>query len=176
MPNIRIDVFNKATIDAAIKAVEDYSTKVQAAAEKIAKGLADLGYQVAVGILGGHVWSGETLGSLTVEQVGEGQYVLYAQSAAILFFEFGAGVREGYGHPMAEDLGMGPGTYPGKGNWDNPKGWWFITDDPRLAVHTTKDGVMYAHSYGNKPHMPFYQADQAMRQDIVRIAKEALAK
>lgn len=165
---------NTASIDNAIKQLDEYQKRVERAGEYIAKHLADIGYEVAYGVISGHVWSGETAESLEVVQEGN-RYILRAASKAILFFEFGAGATYGYGHPMAGEFGMGPGTYPdGKGHWNDPNGWWFPTDDPRLIRRTDSKGQGWGHSYGNAPHMPFYLADREIRDNILKVAKEAL--
>lgn len=130
-----------------------------------------LGYDVAYGIMGGHVYSGETIGSLSVVEESPTRHILMAASKAILFFEFGAGVSGG-GHPLAGDFGMGPGTYPGQTHAFNPNGWWFPTDDPNLIVKTNRDGQGFGHSYGNPPHMPFYNASRRMRDDLLDVARE----
>ena len=173
MPEITLRL-NDASIAAAIKEIKAYAKKVESAGEKIAKELSDRGYAVAYGVMSGHVFSGETLASLEVVKEAPNRYILRADSTAILFFEFGAGVRYGGGHPWDDDFGFGPGTYPGNGHWDDPEGWWFPTDDPRLAIRHDKDGQGWGHSYGNKPYMPFYKADKQMRADILEVAKEAL--
>lgn len=174
MPRIVIDRLDPNSIDRAIRQVEDYGRRVERAAGYITEGLAQIGYEVAASIMAGHVWSGETIESLTVEEVEENKYILYAESTAILFFEFGAGVRYGGGHPWDGELGMGPGTYPGQKHAFDEGGWWFPTDDPRLILRTDKSGQGWGHSYGNPPHMPFYTASVNMRNDILRLAKEAL--
>ena len=75
-----------------------------------------------------------------------------------IFIEFGAGITYGYGHPLAGELGVGPGTYPeGKGHWDNPGGWWYAHGQ---------------HSYGNPPAMAMVAARDAMVADITTIARE----
>lgn len=178
MPKITLNPFSPSSIQKVIDQVREYQKKVEKAGAEIAKELADLGYQVAYGIMSGHVFSGETSESLEVKKVSDNQYILYAASKAILFFEFGAGVAYAdTDHPWASDFGYGPGTYPGNGHWDDPQGWWFPTDDPRLIVYTSKKtGKSYGHSYGNKPHMPFYKADQAMIDNLVKIAKKVLTQ
>lgn len=173
MPKISLKL-NSASIEKAIGALKGYEKKVEEAGDKIARELAHLGYSVAYGVMSGHVFSGETIESLEVVEDGPGRYILYAASQAILFFEFGAGAKYGAGHPWDDDFGFGPGTYPGAGHWDDPEGWWFPTDDPRLIIRTDKHGQGWGHSYGNKPYMPFYKADKAMREDILNAAKEAL--
>jgi hypothetical protein len=120
-----------------------------------------------------HVYSGETISSLQVYQESANKFILQAGSVALLFFEFGAGAI-GYGHPLAGEFGMGPGTYPQQTRAFDPNGWWFPTDDANLAVRTNKDGQMWGHSYGNEPHMPFYQASQQMRADLLKVAREVM--
>ena len=136
---------------------------MRSAADNIARRLGEYGYQVAWQILDGHIDSGETIGNLRVEQVGTHQFRLVTDSQAILFFEFGTGLG-GYGHP--NPLEYGPGTWStgpqGKGHWDDPNGWYYY-----------KNGRRY-HTYGQPPHMPFYQADQEMIRRFVEIAREEM--
>lgn len=160
------------SINAAIKQLDDYAKRVDRAGAEIASRLADIGYDVAYGIISGHVFSGETLGSLEVVQE-NGKYILRAGSKALLFFEFGAGLI-GDGHPMAGDFGYGPGTYPGQKHAFDPNGWWFPTNDERLIIRRSKDGQGWGHSYGAEPHMPFYLADREIRENILKIAKEVI--
>lgn len=166
---------NPDSIDAAVRQLRGYAQTVDEAAEKIAKRLADTGYEVAYGVMAGHVFTGETINSLKVTQEGVNRYVLSAGSTALLFFEFGSGLKGG-GHPMAGQFGYGPGTYPGKGHWNDPNGWWYPTDDPRLIVKHGKDGQGYGHSYGNPPRMPFYLADREIRDNILRVAREVITE
>lgn len=174
MPVIKMSLSPKS-INKAIKKLEAYQNRVEKAGEEIARRLGKLGYDVAYGVMSGHVFSGETIESLTLLQgAKENQYILMGESQALLFFEFGAGAKYGAGHPWDDDLGFGPGTYPGNGHWDDPEGWWFPTEDPRLVIRRDKNGQGWGHSYGNKPHMPFYKADKAMRDQILSIAKDIL--
>lgn len=80
----------------------------------------------------------------------------------ILFLEFSAGIKYGtdsYPTPAGDKYGMG--TYPGKGHWDDPKGWWY--KDENGEVH---------HSYGNRAYMPIYHAEQAIILAVRQTAKE----
>lgn len=174
MPKIKLSL-STSSIQSAIDQLNTYSKKLETAGAQIAKRLADIGYDVAYGVMSGHVFSGETSESLTVQKEADNKYILYAASQAILFFEFGAGAKYGSGHPWDDDFGFGPGTYPGNGHWDDPEGWWFPTDDTRLIIRTDKNGQGWGHSYGNKPHMPFYKADKAIKENLLRVAKEVLA-
>lgn len=171
---IRISLSDVASVDAAIRELEAYRDTLPQKAEQIAEQLANAGYNVAFGIMAGHIYSGETISSLSVQQTGPTRFELVAGSVALLFFEFGAGIP-GVGHPLADDLGMGAGTYPGQTHAFDPNGWWFPTDDPNLAVYTAKDGRMYGHSRGQAPHMPMYQAAMEMRRSLEKIAREVFA-
>ena len=158
-----------SSIDAAIQQLEAIRDELPRKAALIAQKLADIGFYVAYGILAGHVYSGATIDSLEVKQVSETRYEIVAESEAIMFLEFGAGLV-GYGHE--KPMGYGPGTYPGQTHALNPGGWWFETDDPNLAKHTTKDGKMYGHTYGTPAYAPMYNAAKEMRSQVERIARE----
>ena len=88
--------------------------------------------------------------------------MIYASGTAVAFIEFGSGAAMGYGHPMAGEHGLGPGTWStdeslgGKGHWDDPNGWYY--------KHGEK-------SHGNPPAMAMYDAVQAMTAEITTIAK-----
>ena len=80
----------------------------------------------------------------------------------VLFVEFSAGISYGtdsYPLPSVDKYGMG--TYPGKGNWDNPNGWWYKDESGKLH-----------HSFGNRAYMPMYHAEEAIIISVREIAKE----
>lgn len=80
----------------------------------------------------------------------------------ILFLEFSAGITYGTdSYPLPSGSKYGMGTYPGKGHWDDPNGWWYV--DERGEKH---------HSYGNRAYMPMYHAEQSIIIQIRTIAKE----
>lgn len=162
-------------IEETIMNLQNYSTDLVKKANELCKKLAELGYDVARLELSGHIYTGETIASLTVTQVDEAHYTLSAGSKALLFLEFGAGIQ-GVGHPLAGQFGMGAGTYPGQRHAFDPNGWWFPTDDPTLALHYDKNGQGWGHTYGNPPHMPMYQAETRIRTDIERVANEVFKK
>lgn len=172
MPVIRMSI-STASISKAITEVEQYRDRVKKSAEEIARRLSLMGYDVAYQIMSGHIYSGATLNSLTIVEKSPTKFVLMAGSKALLFFEFGAGVI-GYGHPLAGKFGMGPGTFPDQKHALDPNGWWFPTDDPNLILRKDKDGQGWGHSYGNEPHMPFYEASRKMRDDLLQVAKEVM--
>lgn len=168
--NISINVFDPGSVESAITRLEEYASKLASKADLLAKRLAESGYETAQVILAGHVYTGETLGSLTVTG-SDGEYCLMAGSEALLFVEFGAGIQ-GVGHPLAGQFGMGAGTYPGQTHAFDPNGWWYPTSDPALVRRWDKNGQGWAHSYGNPPHMPMYAAEREIKNRIEKFAKE----
>ena len=97
-----------------------------------------------------------------------------ANSTAVLFLEFGTGLK-GFGHPEASENGMGAGTYPGQTHAFDPNGWMFETDDPRLIVHYSNNGKGLGHSKGMAPAMPMYNAVKGIEQDLESIIREVFA-
>lgn len=82
--------------------------------------------------------------------------------STILAIEFGAGIYwNKEKHPQADELGYGPGTFPGQ-------------------IHAFKDGWFYwdekandwRYTHGVKATMPMHQADIAIISDVKRIAME----
>lgn len=148
------------SLNQAIRAVDKYKQNMLRKCALFTSRLGAEGKMVANAVMSGHVFSGETIDSLKFEDLGGGHGQLVTASKAILFFEFGAGIG-GVGHPLAGEMGMGAGTYPGKGHWNDPNGWWYRGDDGN-----------WHHTYGNAPHMPMYKASRAMIAAIERIGRE----
>lgn len=161
-------------LDKAIKDFERLNDKLDDAAHEIVSKLANRGYEVAYQTMAEGVYTGETIGSLTIVENDPTHYILMASSKAILFFEFGAGVY-GVGHPQAGEFGMGAGTYPNQKHALDPNGWWFPTDDPNLAQHYDAQGQGWGHTYGNPPHMPFYNAGQRIKDDLEEVVREVFS-
>ena len=160
---IKINVFDPASIEAAKKQLEDYSKSLERKAQDLCARLAEKGLWYAEWNFSGIQWtySGDVDCQLNVEQVDDTHYAVTAAGETVLFLEFGAGVRLGYGHPKANEMGMGPGTYPNaKGHWDSPHGWWYVDEGGKH------------HTYGNAPGMPMYNAGQDLRKEILQVARE----
>ena len=86
-----------------------------------------------------------------------------ASGQAVLFIEYGAGAKMGYGHP---DPGpYGPGTYPGKGHWNDPNGWIYG------GIGSGKSRVPLR-TWGNPPACAMYNAEQDMYYRAYDIASE----
>jgi hypothetical protein len=145
-----------ASIKSGIKELQQYKRWIIDKEAELRSRLASLGATVASIEFSRAIYNGNNDVSVRVDDTGS-VAVIYAEGESVAFIEFGAGKEYGYGHPQAGEHGMGPGTYPGKGNWDNEKGWWYGHGQ---------------HSYGNPPAMAMYDAVQKMTEDLTRVAKE----
>ena len=159
---IRINGISEATIKAATQEMHRYAQWVaQKEAELITK-LAERGKDVASIKFATAKYDGTNDVSVRVDSTGS-VAVIYAEGSAVAFIEFGSGAKEGYGHPLADEHGLGPATWSmneelgGKGHWDDPHGWYY--------KHGEK-------SHGNPPAMAMYDAVQTMTAEITSIARE----
>lgn len=151
-------------IKAAQKQLRDYQKEITQKCRLLVSELSDIGLKSVEAVLQQHIDSGQTIGSLRIEENSSGQIIRMAvvvESDAILFLEFGAGITySGTQNPKAGELGYGPGTYPGKGHWNDPNGWWYPDENGE-----------YHHTFGTKASMPMYKASVKMRQSVFKVAK-----
>lgn len=135
-------------------ALKDYQKWLERKTDELARRLADIGVQKAEINFSAAYYDGEEDHTLEVIPVEPNCYTVRASGETVLFVEFGTGLV-GYGHP--EPNGYGAGTYPGKGHWDDPNGWYYGHGK---------------HSYGNPPNMPMYNTVKELELDLERIVKE----
>ena len=161
---IRLNLFDPASVQAAIREIEAYKKWVVEKANELAERLADMGaVNVSLGFSRA-VYTGDKDVDVTVEQLSDNKYAIVASGETVLFLEFGSGITYGYGHPNPSVDGqpMGPGTYPSdKGHWKDPKGWWIPGSE---------------HTYGNPPSMTMYQTGKDLRENLEQIAREVFSK
>ena len=142
------------------KALKDYDKWLKQKSDELCKRLADMGAVKASLYFARAVYTGPEDHEISVEPR-NGGYAVRANGDMVLFVEFGTGLV-GYGHPEVHD--MGPGTYPGKGHWDDPNGWYLPKEKQ------AKDGTK--HTYGNPPNMPMYSTVKELEQELARVVKE----
>lgn len=144
--------------------LKEYQRWQQERAKELAERLAVLGGTVASIRFKRAFYKGMMDATVSVVAIPDG-YKVVANGESVLFIEFGTGIKHGYGHPEAQEFGMGPGTYPdGKGHWNDPNGWYL----PKSAGG--------GHTYGNPPAMPMYEARKQIEQELPRIVKEVFTK
>ena len=154
---VDVNIFDYASVSRAKRSLEEYAADLIEKANTVCERLATIGAVRASLDFSRAIYNGTNDVAVTVEPIDNG-YAIHATGNAVLFIEFGSGASYGYGHPEPE--GYGPGTYPGKGHWDDPNGWWYGTHE---------------HSYGNPPAAAMYHAKQDVLQEVQRIAYEVFA-
>ena len=151
---------SEKSVQKAMNELEAYKQWVSEKEQELRQRLASIGATVASIQFSRAIYNGTTDVSVRVDDTGS-VAVIYAEGESVAFIEFGSGSKYGYGHPQAKELGVGPGTYPGKGHWDDPKGWWYAHGK---------------HSYGNPPAMAMYRAVETITEQITMIAEEVFGK
>ena len=149
------------SIDDIIKGLEVYKQSLKVKADALVKALAEMGATNVSLIYARTPYTGPKITDVTVEERGEGKYAIVASGQTVLFLEFGAGVTYGEGHP--NPIGYGPGTYPGKGHWNDPNGWYL----PKSAL-----GISGVHTYGNAPSAAMYHTGKGLHQIVKQAAME----
>lgn len=160
---ITIDDLSQKNLTKAIREIREYQKWVEKKETELRVRLASLGATVASIQFSRAVYSGTKDVTVRVDDTGS-VAVIYAEGESVAFIEFGTGIKHGYGHPQADEFGVGPGTWSegenGKGHWDNPGGWYFAHGQ---------------HTYGNPPAMAMWSAVQAMTEQLTQIAREVFS-
>ena len=154
---VDVNIFDYASVSRATRSLEEYAADLIEKANTVCERLASMGAVRASLDFSRAIYNGTNDVAVTVEPIDNG-YAIHATGNAVLFIEFGSGASYGYGHPEPE--GYGPGTYPGKGHWDDPNGWWYGNHE---------------HSYGNPPAQAMYNAKREIQAEVQRIADEVFA-
>ena len=158
---IVIDPFSKASIDAAIKQVQQYEKDFKAKETEFVRRLKELGVSVATTGFATAEYDGVNDVLIAETQQGNRAAVI-AYGETVGFIEFGTGVK----YPEWDSAGMDytppkHGTY-GKGRGKQPHGWYFRQSDGAKARHT----------YGNPPAEAMLTARNEMIDQITTIARE----
>ena len=154
---VDVNIFDYASVSRATRSMEEYAADLIEKANTVCERLASMGAVRASLDFSRAIYNGTNDVAVTVEPIDNG-YAIHARGNAVLFIEFGSGASYGYGHPEPE--GYGPGTYPGKGHWNDPNGWWYGNHE---------------HSYGNPPAQAMYNAKRDIQAEVQRIADEVFA-
>lgn len=166
--NVTVNVFDPRDMQLATNEIEEYLADLQIKANEICERLASIGALSASFGFRNAIYNGVNDTQISVEPIENG-YAIHARGNAVLFIEFGSGATYGYGHPEPGEYG--PGTFPGKGHWNDPKGWWF----PKDSIDAQTGSDRYVHSYGNPPAAAMYEAQQEVIRRIQEVADEVFA-
>ena len=165
---IKINLFDSRSLDKAIQEIRQYQNSLPRKVQTFIDRLAKEGLQVVQSTM--ESVPDEEKGPYYTEIVNTSNGDIIGAAIRltgdkVLFIEFSAGITYGtdnYPLPSGDKYGMG--TYPGKGHWNSPYGWWYV--DEQGNKH---------HSYGNRAYMPMYHAEQAIIIQVSHIAREVFS-
>lgn len=152
----RVDIIAGEGLSALEAGLEEYENLMTNRIGEVCRQLAEIGKETATEYYSGAYYDGDGDVSVSAEPRGENCYAVVAGGSAVLFIEFGAGLI-GYGHP--DPMGFGPGTYPGKGHWNDPRGWYY-------------PGGNGLRTHGNVPNPGMYYAHKAVDASVERVVKD----
>ena len=160
MKHIKVRL-SQDSIRQAISELKAYKAELDEKMAIVCRKLAERGLEVVKAAYGNVDYLGDRSITYEVMEKEPGRvYAVQARGKAVLYLEFGAGAKYGYGHPEAGLHGRGPGTYPPTNPqhpyWDDPNGWW----------------INGQHTYGNPPSKGMYDA----RFRIIAEIKEVMAE
>lgn len=158
---IRINPFDKASIDQAIKQLKEYERDFEIKEKEFFRRLAEIGVTTARGIYSIADYDGVNDVTVALVEKSNG-YDVVAAGQSVGFIEFGTGVN----NPEWDNTGMDytppkHGTY-GKKLGANPKGWYYTPNPGAKAVHT----------YGNPPAEAMRTARDQIVENVIRVARE----
>ena len=170
---ITIDIFNPASIDAAVKEIRDYADWVKRKTDELRERVAyfiakDASAVFNTAVADDLIGEGAVIGSVNVVVEDNGNMTLViANGEDAVFMEFGAGVYYNGGvgsspNPLGAALGYTIGSY-GKGN--GAKAVWGFNGE---------DGTLHL-THGVPASMPLYRALQSVVNDIEQIAREVFS-
>lgn len=158
---IVIDPFDKKSIDAAIKKVQQYEKDFQRKEIEFVRRLKEIGVSVAE--TGFALADYDGVNDVLIAETQNGtRAAVIAYGETVGFIEFGAGVKyPEWNNAGTEYTPPKHGTY-GKGRGKNPHGWYFKQSEGAAARHT----------YGNPPAEAMLAARDEMIQRVTEIARE----
>ena len=162
-----------ASLDAAIKEIQDYRQNIEDKVIEFVNLLIQDGVAVASARLSSTI--GDSTDAAVNFSVNDNGETVSAEidlnGTEALFIEFGSGIayNTGVQHPQADEFGYGPGTYPSKhppNKAINPGRWVYGHDDNGDPLWTI----------GTQASMPIYYASEEMRNKVIQRAKEVFRR
>ena len=157
---IRVNPFDKASIDSAIKQVQEYKKDFLAKEEIFVKRLAEIGVSVASTGFALADYDGNNDVTVRLEWRGN-KAIVIAEGETVGFIEFGTGIK----NPEWDNSGMDytppkHGTY-GKKHGARPHGWYFKPGEGAVQ-----------HTFGNIPAEAMRTARDVMIEKVTQVARE----
>lgn len=154
---------DRASIDKAIRDVEEYQRWLTTKTDELVQELAKEGVAIASAKFASAQYDGDNDVLVSWTSEGQGTAVVMADGSTALFIEFGTGIAFPDSHPEAT-ADVFHGTWSegplGKGHWDDPNGWYY--------AHGKK-------SIGNPANMSMYQTVRELETKFATIARRVFS-
>lgn len=160
-----------SSIDQAIKELQNYKKWLLEKTQEFLKELGNEGVEISSAKFSEATYDGTNDVTCSVEERGDTKVAVVALGGAVLFIEFGSGIRYPDSHPEAGKHGMKHGTY-GYGLGKMEKGWRY-TGDPGTNGEIITQGkhAGQVHTYGNPANMSMYQTVRELEEKFEEIAR-----
>lgn len=171
------DVIKVSGIKRIENALRRLQRDIKAKNQNLLERLAEIGVNVAdIGFREAD-YDGDNDVTVNTKWISDTCIQVVASGKSVLFIEFGSGMM-GYGHPKAQELGYGPGTWSdgdqGKGLWQKPPWIYKGVEGAKSSNYggavKGRTGVYW--SYGNPPARAMYEAGKEMRERILDVVRE----
>lgn len=163
MKTLQIEL-SAESIRKAREQIEEYAASLPAMSEEFARRLSEIGMDAALTHV--KIDTSELAGGISVQRIGDADYIVVSVGGHAAFVEFGTGV-------------VGSGTYEGElpSDWDydtreTPEA--HDTQDPTAWYYYDADGVRHR-TRGQQAASYMAKSAEDMRQQVLEIAKEVFA-
>lgn len=161
----------EAGVERALRELNAYKTWLERGAANLLNALAEEGVQVTSARFQSAEYDGTNDVSVSLERRGKTRTAVVAAGAAVLFIEFGTGVRYPDSHPEASANGFSHGGY-GHRLGRLPQGWRY-DGDPGTHGQIIREGrhAGQVHTYGNPASMAMYGTVRELKQTFAELAR-----
>ena len=166
---------NRASIEKAIQELKAYQKWLKEGVQQLVEEMAKEGVNIASVKFSQAQYDGTNDVQVTYTTRGQGTAVVHAGGNAVLFIEFGTGIRYPDNHPEAAANGMVRGEYGyGLGKL---KGGWHYDGDPGTNGEVVQTGkhAGRVHTFGNPANMPMYLTERELETKFSDIARRVFS-
>lgn len=165
----------EAGVDRAIRELKAWQKRLERGTAALLKALAEEGVQVASARFQSAQYDGTNDVSVSLEVRDQNRIAVVAVGEAVLFIEFGTGVRYPDNHPEASVNGFARGGY-GHRLGRLLQGWRY-DGDPGTNGQVIQKGkhAGQVHTYGNPANMSMYGTVRELEQKFAELARRCFA-
>jgi hypothetical protein len=160
---------SEQSIEKAIRELNNYKKWLQDCTEKFLKELADAGVEIATAKFRAADYDGTNDVSVSVENRDKNKIAVVAVGGAVLFIEFGTGIKYPNDHPEAGKNGFTHGGYGHHlGRLQNG---WRYQGEPGTHGERDDEHPGYIKTKGNKANMCMYETIKELEDKFEEIAR-----